>query len=77
VITAFVLVACGIRAGWLLIALGSLGYTATIFANDPALAILGIWVFMVIASLYGWWAWRRLPKRVKLSVSANPALGAS
>lgn len=77
VITAFVLVACGIRAGWLLVALGSLGYTATIFANDPALAILGIWVFMVIASLYGWWAWRGLPRRAEVLDDPEAALGAA
>lgn len=63
VITSFALIACGLRPGWLLMALASAVYVVTIFNNNPALALLGTWVFMFLASLYGWWAWRALPKR--------------
>lgn len=63
VITSFALIACGLRPGWLLMALASLVYVVTIFNNNPALALLGTWVFMLLASLYGWRAWRALPAR--------------
>lgn len=70
VITSFVLIACGWRPGWLLMALGSLAYVVAIFSNNPALALLGTWVFMVLASLYGWWAWRKLPRRTDAAAEA-------
>lgn len=60
---AFALVAFGIRSGWLLMAVASGVYVATLFANNPALALLFVWVFMVLASLYAWFMWRTLPRR--------------
>lgn len=77
VITSFALIACGLRPGWLLMALASLVYVVTIFNNNPALALLGAWVFMVLASLYGWWAWRVLPKRGQDAAAADAALDAN
>ncbi|MGP9650015.1 hypothetical protein ACT3TP_05960 [Glutamicibacter sp. AOP38-B1-38] len=63
VLVSFALIACGIRAGWLLMALASAVYVATLFANNPAFALLLVWVFMVIAALYAWFMWRTLPRR--------------
>jgi len=63
VLMAFFLVAQGIRSGWLLMALASAVYVATLFTNNPAFALLFVWVFMVIASLYAWFMWRVLPRR--------------
>ncbi|MCW4464054.1 nicotinamide mononucleotide transporter [Glutamicibacter sp. MNS18] len=74
VVTSFALIACGLRPGWLLMALASLVYVVTIFNSNPALALLGTWVFMVLASVYGWFAWRGLPTRGESAADAATTL---
>ncbi|GAB3618926.1 hypothetical protein GCM10027417_01860 [Glutamicibacter endophyticus] len=63
VLISFALIACGIRLGWLTMAAAAAVYVATLFNNNPAFALLGVWVFMVIAAVYGFFSWRNLPIR--------------
>ncbi|WP_404286394.1 hypothetical protein [Glutamicibacter arilaitensis] len=76
VLISFALVACGVRAGWLLMALASAVYVATLFANNPAFALLLVWVFMFIASLYAWFMWRTLPRRNSADLSVGTVAAA-
>ncbi|MFJ2619626.1 nicotinamide mononucleotide transporter [Glutamicibacter sp. NPDC087344] len=58
---SFVLIACGIRSGWLVLAAGSIANVVVYFVVSPMLGMLGLYVFTAIAALYGWFQWRNLP----------------
>ncbi|GAA1404433.1 hypothetical protein AUR04nite_08920 [Glutamicibacter uratoxydans] len=58
---SFVLIARGVRAGWLLLAVGAIVNVVVYFILNPVLGMLGLQVFTAIAALYGFFLWRGLP----------------
>ncbi|WP_313814057.1 nicotinamide mononucleotide transporter [Glutamicibacter sp.] len=58
---SFVLIARGVRAGWLLLAVGAIANVVVYFVMNPVLGMLGLQVFTAIAALYGFFLWRNLP----------------
>jgi len=58
---SFVLIARGVRAGWLMLAAGAIVNVVVYFILNPVLGMLGLQVFTAIAALYGFFLWRALP----------------
>ncbi|MHA7224483.1 nicotinamide mononucleotide transporter [Glutamicibacter soli] len=61
IFASFVLIARGVRSGWLLLAAGAISYVVVYFLVSPMLGMLGLYVFTALAALYGWYQWRALP----------------
>lgn len=61
IFASFVLIARGVRSGWLLLAFGAISYVVVYFMVSPMLGMLGLYVFTALAALYGWYQWRALP----------------
>ncbi|MFR0638407.1 nicotinamide mononucleotide transporter [Arthrobacter sp. LS16] len=62
IFASFVLIARGVRSGWLLLAAGAISYVVVYFLVSPMLGMLGLYVFTALAALYGWYQWRALPE---------------
>lgn len=60
-VVALIGIACGYRWAWLAASAAGVAYVAVLFGSNPALALLGVTVFQVLAGLYGWFVWRELP----------------
>ena len=60
-VVALIGIACGYRWAWLAASASGIVYVAVLFGSNPALALLGVTVFQVLAGLYGWFVWRDLP----------------
>lgn len=62
IFASFVLIARGVRAGWLVLAAASIANVVVYFMVSPMLGMLGLQVFTVLAAGYGWFLWRNLPE---------------
>ncbi|PQZ96234.1 hypothetical protein CQ018_02865 [Arthrobacter sp. MYb227] len=61
IVVSLIGVACGYRWAWLAASVSGIAYVVVLFSSNPALALLGVTVFQVLAGIYGWFAWRELP----------------
>jgi len=58
---SFIFIARGVRAGWLMLALGSIANVVVYFLMNPVLGMLGLQVFSALAAVYGFFLWGNLP----------------
>lgn len=58
---SFVMIARGVRAGWLLLAAAAIADLIVYFTVSPMLGMMGLLVFIALAALYGFFLWRALP----------------
>lgn len=70
-VVALIGVACGYRWAWLAASISSIAYIAVLFGSNPAFALLGVTVFQLLTSLYGWFFWRDLPTAASISADAD------
>lgn len=61
IVVALLGIAFGYRWAWLAISASGIAYVVVIFDSNPALALLGVTVFQILAGIYGWFSWRELP----------------
>lgn len=61
IFAAFVMIARGVRAGWLLLAIAAIANVVVYFKISPMLGMLGLFVFIALGALYGFFLWRSLP----------------
>ncbi|MFF5791747.1 nicotinamide mononucleotide transporter [Paeniglutamicibacter sp. NPDC012692] len=70
-VVALIGIACGYRWAWLAASASGVVYVAVLFGSNPALALLGVTVFQVLAGLYGWFVWRDLPTSKSIAADAE------
>lgn len=61
IFASFVMIARGVREGWLLLALAAIADLVIYFVISPMLGMLGLYVFIALAAAYGFFLWRTLP----------------
>ncbi|GEM_PF-1378124 len=61
IFASFVMVARGVREGWLLLAVAAIADLVVYFLISPMLGMLGLYVFIALSALYGYFLWRNLP----------------
>lgn len=61
IFASFVMVARGVRAGWLVLALAAVADLVVYFLISPMLGMMGLFVFIALAAAYGYFLWRGLP----------------
>ncbi|MGQ3383997.1 nicotinamide mononucleotide transporter [Glutamicibacter sp. TV12E] len=61
IFASFVMIARGVREGWLLLALAAIADLVIYFVISPMLGMLGLYVFIALAAAYGYFLWRTLP----------------
>lgn len=71
IFASFVMIARGVREGWLLLAVAAIADLVVYFLISPMLGMLGLYVFIALAAAYGYFLWRgllpRLPSRCRSS----------
>lgn len=65
---AFVFIARGVRAGWIMLAVGSIANVVVYFVLNPVLGMLGLHVFSALAAVYGFFMWSKLPAPIDSSI---------
>ena len=61
IFASFVMVARGVRAGWLVLAVAAVADLVVYFLISPMLGMMGLFVFIALAAAYGYFLWRGLP----------------
>ena len=61
IFASFVMIARGVREGWLLLAVAAIADLVVYFLISPMLGMLGLYVFIALAAAYGYFLWRGLP----------------
>lgn len=62
IFAAFVMIARGVRAGWLTLAVAAVANLVIYFLISPMLGMIGLYVFIALAAIYGFFLWRNLPQ---------------
>ncbi len=60
IFASFVMIARGVREGWLLLALAAIADLVIYFMISPMLGMIGLYVFIALAAVYGFYLWRNL-----------------
>jgi len=60
IFASFVMISRGVREGWLLLAVAAIADLVIYFMISPMLGMIGLYVFIALAALYGFYLWRGL-----------------
>lgn len=61
IFASFVMIARGVRTGWLVLALAAIADLVIYFLISPMLGMMGLFVFIALGAVYGFFLWRGLP----------------